>query len=243
MTESNAEPRPLIVGPETPASPYPIRMKGEVVKGFGRGSKELGIPTANLSEDAIDALCKGVSTGIYYGWAQVVGKGGENDFPTTPVYPMVMSLGWNPYYKNEKQSAEIHIIHVFQSDFYNEELRVIVLGYIRPESDYNSLEELIQDINTDIQVAHNSLKRDGYSRFQRDGFFVDSESTWHSIPTYDIYMTDHPELWLSLDSQDQCITCAHSVCVAWESAVSRITREDLAFFNVSHPDQEFRKVL
>jgi riboflavin kinase len=37
--------RPLIVGPDVPTSPYPIRMKGEVVRGFGRGSKELGIPT------------------------------------------------------------------------------------------------------------------------------------------------------------------------------------------------------
>ncbi|CAG8553134.1 3908_t:CDS:10 [Ambispora leptoticha] len=160
----------------TPISPYPIKLKSEVVKGFGRGSKELGIPTANLSEDTIGAVCNGVSTGIYYGWAQVVGKGGKNDFPTTPVYPMVMSLGWNPYYKNEKQSAEVHIIHVFPTDFYGEELRVIVLGYIRPERDYSSLEELIQDINTDIQVAHNSLKRDGYSRFQRDEFFVSGDA-------------------------------------------------------------------
>jgi riboflavin kinase len=37
--------RPLIVEPDVPTSPYPIKMKGEVVKGFGRGSKELGIRT------------------------------------------------------------------------------------------------------------------------------------------------------------------------------------------------------
>lgn len=37
--------RPLIVGPDVPISPYPIKMKGEVVRGFGRGSKELGTPT------------------------------------------------------------------------------------------------------------------------------------------------------------------------------------------------------
>ena len=37
--------RPLIVGPEALQSPYPISVSGTVVKGFGRGSKELGIPT------------------------------------------------------------------------------------------------------------------------------------------------------------------------------------------------------
>ena len=37
--------RPSIVGPESPVSPYPIYLKGPVIKGFGRGSKELGIPT------------------------------------------------------------------------------------------------------------------------------------------------------------------------------------------------------
>ncbi|CAG8463550.1 10140_t:CDS:2 [Acaulospora colombiana] len=123
--------RPLLVGSEEPASPYPIKMKGEVVRGFGRGSKDLGIPTANLSEAAVEALCKDTNTGIYFGWAQVSGD--------QVVYPMVMSLGWNPYYKNEKKSAEVHIIHTFPEDFYGAELRVIVLGYIRPELDYTSL--------------------------------------------------------------------------------------------------------
>jgi riboflavin kinase len=37
--------RPLIVGEDVPGAPYPLLLKGPVVKGFGRGSKELGIPT------------------------------------------------------------------------------------------------------------------------------------------------------------------------------------------------------
>jgi riboflavin kinase len=55
------------------------------------------------------------------------------------VYPMVMSLGWNPFYKNEKKSAEVHIMHNFHRDFYGDDLRVVVLGYIRPELDYTTL--------------------------------------------------------------------------------------------------------
>lgn len=39
--------RPLLVGPETPTKPFPFSLQGTVVKGYGRGSKQLGIPTGN----------------------------------------------------------------------------------------------------------------------------------------------------------------------------------------------------
>lgn len=32
------------------------RLKGEVVRGFGRGSKELGIPTANIDTKALQVI-------------------------------------------------------------------------------------------------------------------------------------------------------------------------------------------
>lgn len=49
---------------------------------------------ANLPESVINALPKELDTGIYYGWASLYGQ----------VYKMVTSIGWNPYYKNEKKS-------------------------------------------------------------------------------------------------------------------------------------------
>ena len=44
--------------------PAPLRLKGEVVRGFGRGSKVLGIPTANLDVQAraVSSLCHFPST-------------------------------------------------------------------------------------------------------------------------------------------------------------------------------------
>jgi riboflavin kinase len=45
MSPSINPDRPLVVGPEVLETPYPISVSGKVVKGFGRGSKELGIPT------------------------------------------------------------------------------------------------------------------------------------------------------------------------------------------------------
>jgi riboflavin kinase len=57
-----------------------------VVAGFGRGSKELGVPTANLDVDALGAALDGVPPGIYFGWANV----GDD----ARVHQMVMSIGW-----------------------------------------------------------------------------------------------------------------------------------------------------
>jgi len=82
-----------------------------VVAGFGRGSKQLGIPTgkiinckviaytyttlANYPEDVVGSLPDAIQSGIYYGWAMV---------DQGPVYKMVMSIGWNPVYQNDKRS-------------------------------------------------------------------------------------------------------------------------------------------
>lgn len=38
-------PRPLVVGPDVPVSPYPVLLEGTVQRGFGRGSKDLNCPT------------------------------------------------------------------------------------------------------------------------------------------------------------------------------------------------------
>lgn len=84
---------------------------------------------------------------------------------------MVMSLGWNPFYKNERMTAEIHILHEFNRDFYGYEMKALVLGYIRPELDYTSREALIEDINTDKRVALNSLARPGYEKYMSHSHF------------------------------------------------------------------------
>jgi riboflavin kinase len=74
---------------------FPHFASGIVVKGFNRGSKELGIPTANYPDSVTDDLPVAFHNGVYYGYAQV-----DNG----PVYKMVMSVGNNPYYNNEKRT-------------------------------------------------------------------------------------------------------------------------------------------
>ena len=47
-------------------------------------------------------------------------------------------------------------------DFYTTPLNLLILGYIRPEYDYVSLEALVEDIRVDCEVARESLRRGAY---------------------------------------------------------------------------------
>ncbi|EGP87795.1 uncharacterized protein MYCGRDRAFT_40195 [Zymoseptoria tritici IPO323] len=181
-------PRELIAGPDSgPAPPFPLRLNGKVIKGFGRGSSELGIPTANIP---LSGLSVGghedVESGVYFGWAGLSPSKAISQQPPASdskyklmdadqgaVYPMVMSIGWNPFYKNTVRSVEVHIMHQFDTDFYESHMNVYILGFIRPELDYVSKESLIDDIKTDINVAGRSLSRPAYAKFIGDPYLLD----------------------------------------------------------------------
>jgi len=89
------------------------------------------------------------------------------------IYPMVMSIGWNPYYANSVRSVEVHILHKFSSDFYNALMNLSIVGFIRPEQGYESMEALVEDINFDIEVARRSLEREKYVELKKDGYLMD----------------------------------------------------------------------
>ncbi|KAI4216908.1 MAG: hypothetical protein LQ351_000857 [Letrouitia transgressa] len=188
------QPRPPVVGdPSGPSYPFPIKLSGPVVKGFGRGSKELGIPTANIP---LTGLSVGghedVESGIYYGWAGLdVSSDGERtseSVQTGPgirgtVWPMVMSIGWNPFYKNSVRSVEVHILHKFNKDFYGVRMNLLILGFVRPEYDYVSKESLVEDIRTDIEVTRRSLEREAYTKAKDTSYLLDFRDSAHENHT------------------------------------------------------------
>ncbi|KYK54963.1 Riboflavin kinase [Drechmeria coniospora] len=165
--------RPAIVGPDAgPETPYPLRMEGRVIAGFGRGSKELGIPTANLPVDtASTPWIADARSGVYFGYASLALPASHPDqLPSsasapTPavVFPMVMSIGYNPFYKNTVRSAEVHLLHRFKADFYDCHMRLLLLGFIREEKDYKSIDALVDDIKFDCDVARKSLAREAWT--------------------------------------------------------------------------------
>lgn len=135
----------------------PLYIGGPVIKGFGRGSKILGIPTANLSADDLSSTLAQQACGVYLGWAGLSMHG---------IYKMVMSIGWNPYFENTKKTIEPWLLHEFDEDFYGEELRLVVVGYIRPEAKFPSLEALIEKIHEDRRIAEEALDLHPYSQYQ-----------------------------------------------------------------------------
>jgi riboflavin kinase len=86
------------------------------------------------------------------------------------IYPMVMSIGFNPFYGNKERSAEVFIMNDFQEDFYGDYMRVSILGYIRKELNYIDVDSLKNDINTDVDVALKSLARKNWG--------VGNEEAW-----------------------------------------------------------------
>lgn len=89
---------------------------------------------------------------------------------------MVMSIGWNPFYKNTVRSVEVHVMQRFETDFYGSHMNLAILGFIRPELDYVSKEKLIEDIKTDIEVAARSLVREKYASFKDEPYLTTFEA-------------------------------------------------------------------
>lgn len=176
--------------PATPNAPFPISTDKycDIVCGFGRGSSELGIPTANVEISELTTELNALDFGVYFGFAHlktvegketaiVQRKDGRNvsynygnqlvvENGDLDVIPMVLSMGKNPFFGNEFKTVELHILHKFSNNFYGAEVKFNILGYIRPELDYTTAEALIQDINTDIEIAKKVLKTPEYSKFK-----------------------------------------------------------------------------
>ena len=132
-----------------------VIVRGKVVHGFGRGSKTLGFPTANLESQDARSFANTYPTGIYAGWARVM------DSVDSAVYPAAISVGWNPTFKDVKEKVfECHILHEYEADFYDKELAVGVCAYIRDELAFTTLEALIAAITNDCKVAREILASD-----------------------------------------------------------------------------------
>ncbi|CAI4219930.1 unnamed protein product [Parascedosporium putredinis] len=122
------EGRPLVVGNDDgPEAPFPYQMEGKITTGFQRGSTLIGFPTANLPISLTRTpWINEISTGVYFGWSalRLPTAHADNPFtsassssstpalPSSPstspyaLYPMVMSIGYNPYFKNTVRTAE-----------------------------------------------------------------------------------------------------------------------------------------
>jgi len=142
--------------------PEEVVLTSKIVHGFGRGGKKLGIPTANLdmTSDIAEKLVDFVP-GVYYGYAEFMkessGDKSDSDIEFEEYIPMVMSIGFNPYFNNKHKTAEAHLMRNFKKDFYDKTLRVKVIGFIRTEADFVSFSNLVEAIHNDVQITKDLL--------------------------------------------------------------------------------------
>lgn len=77
---------------------------------------------ANFPDESTEEMTAVARTGVYYGYAQVIPPAdnvAEFEKEDLVVLPMVMSMGWNPFYDNQKLTAVSCLSRSLCSDSYN----------------------------------------------------------------------------------------------------------------------------
>ncbi|MGM0508248.1 MAG: bifunctional riboflavin kinase/FAD synthetase [Fusobacteriota bacterium] len=116
---------------------YNYSVSGKVIKGQRIGRK-IGFPTANLR-----MVNKVYPPYGVYGVKLYIGSS-----PKT--YYGIMNIGRNPTLKPDEHSLEVHIFN-FNKNIYGEKIEIELLEFIREEKEFESKEELVNQIETDIK--------------------------------------------------------------------------------------------
>ena len=114
-------------------------VSGRVIKGQGRG-KQIGFPTANLDYNREIIL---PSKGVYLTKTQI------HDM----VYFSVTNVGANPTFNTENElHVETHLLN-FTRDIYGDEIKVFFYKKLRDEKIFQTVNELVEQIKTDVTTA------------------------------------------------------------------------------------------
>lgn len=116
-------------------------IEGEVLHGEKRG-RTLGYPTANLSLDGLHLP----RLGVYAVQADVLSG------PDAGRYDGVASLGVRPMFGENHPNLEVHLFD-FSGDLYGQHLSASLVEYLRPELKFDSLPDLIAQMDNDSRAA------------------------------------------------------------------------------------------
>jgi riboflavin kinase/FMN adenylyltransferase len=138
---------------------------GIVVHGDKLGRK-LGYPTANLKIENEEKIIPG--NGIYAVYAElasdkwIVDNGERNKLSLDQPYSLLatshsllkgmMSIGFRPTVDGKKRVIEVNLFN-FDKEIYGQTLKVYVKKYLREEVKFNSLEDLVKQIDKDKEES------------------------------------------------------------------------------------------
>jgi riboflavin kinase / FMN adenylyltransferase len=115
----------------------PAEVEGIVVHGDGRG-RALGFPTANLD---LPPTLLVPPDGVYAGWTR-----GRR---------AAISIGTNPHFDGVERRVEAHLLD-FDEDLYDQRLVVEVWSRLRGQQRFDSLDELVAAIGSDVEQTRQS---------------------------------------------------------------------------------------
>ncbi|WP_251197988.1 riboflavin biosynthesis protein RibF [Anaerotardibacter muris] len=121
----------------------PYSITDEVQPGRGEGM-DMGFSTANL---IVPANRQTLSEGVYGGYAYVNGI----------KYRAAIAVGVSPVFEDKtKATMEVHILD-FNQDIYGDQITAEFVEYIRPMIKFDSVDELIKTILSNIDHVRNTL--------------------------------------------------------------------------------------
>lgn len=121
----------------------PYRMSGRVIAGRKLG-RELGYPTANVDLRRRQSAVMGIYA------VRVHGLGAVRDG--------VASVGTRPTFDDGRPLLEVHLFD-FEDDIYGRYIDVDFIARLRSEEKFDSVEALVQQMNTDSDNAKAALNR------------------------------------------------------------------------------------
>jgi riboflavin kinase / FMN adenylyltransferase len=116
----------------------PFMIRGTVISGKKLG-RTLGFPTANISPDNTFLYPK---VGVYY----------TNVMVNNQCYKGITNIGYNPTVQGTDLTCETYILD-FDYDIYDETIKVYFINRIRDEVRFNSIDELVFQMNLDKTYA------------------------------------------------------------------------------------------
>jgi riboflavin kinase/FMN adenylyltransferase len=122
----------------------PWEIDGHVISGDRRG-RELGFPTANLKMTGYLRPAFGI-----YAVRARLDRQGE------PWRDGVANLGIRPMWRTEEPMVEVHLFD-FSADIYGQVLRVQLIERLRPEANFATIDELVQQVELDKLAAREAL--------------------------------------------------------------------------------------
>lgn len=128
------------------------RVEGVVVRGLQRG-RELGFPTANLSQDAGGMV---PADGVYAGWLVRT----DDDGVETPL-PAAISVGTNPTFENVQRTVEAYVLDRDDLDLYGEHVAIEFVRRLRGNTRFESVDDLVVQMHRDVDQARKLLLGDG----------------------------------------------------------------------------------